>query len=230
MNKEVAKSRILIVEDDATMIRGLKDNFLHMGFDVSTEMDGESALATALSERPDLIVLDIMLPKMNGYDICHAIRQAGFDMPILLLSAKGQEADIVRGLNVGADDYVTKPFSLHILLARVKALLRRHGRQEALIHFGDFEFNVDAKKLQRCGEEVALSPKERGLLSLFIEREGHAITRDYILSIVWQSNVLTTLRSVDRCVTTLRKKIESDPRRPQFIQSIRDIGYRFERS
>ena len=220
---------ILIIEDEATMLRGLKDNFEFEGYCVRTAADGEKGLEAALSVKPDLIVLDIMLPKINGYEVCRLIRAEGLEMPIIMLTAKGQESDIVLGLNLGADDYMTKPFSIRELLARANALLRRRRRGEPQVHqFGDCELDIPSRKLLRKGAEVPMTPKEFELLELFLRRPGRALTRTEILKSVWGYDVFVTSRSVDRCVNTLRKKIERDPARPRFIRTIRQIGYRFE--
>ena len=172
-----------------------------------------------------------MLPKLNGYEVCELIREAELDMPIIMLTAKGQEKDIVKGLNLGADDYVTKPFSIEELLARAHAFLRRgRDKQPKVFRFGDFELDVDSHKLIREGSEIPLTPKEFDVLRLFLSRPGRALTRDAIVRSVWGINVFVTVRSVDRCVNSLRKKIEPDPSRPTFIQTIMDVGYRFEAS
>ena len=225
----MANEAILIVEDDPAMLRGLKDNFVFKGYQVKTAKDGESGLNEALSSKPDLILLDIMLPGINGYEICRLIRGEGLDMPIIMLTAKGQESDIILGLNLGADDYVTKPFNVQELLARVNAFLRRKHRQEICrFQFGDFTLNLDSRQLLRRGKEIDLTPKEFGLLTLFAKRTGCALTRDEILKRVWGYDILVTTRSVDRCVNTLRNKIERNPQTPLFIKTIRDVGYRFE--
>jgi DNA-binding response OmpR family regulator len=220
---------ILIIEDDPAMLRGLKDNFVFKGYQVRTAKDGESGLNQALNSYPDLILLDIMLPGINGYEICRLIRNEGFDMPIIMLTAKGQESDIILGLNLGADDYVTKPFNIQELLARVNAFLRRRRQQEIRqFQFGDFTLNLESRQLLHRGKEIELTPKEFGLLALFIKRNGCALTRDEILKHVWGYDILVTDRSVDRCVNTLRNKIEKNPQLPAFIKTIRDVGYRFE--
>jgi DNA-binding response OmpR family regulator len=220
---------ILIIEDDPTMLRGLKDSFTFKGYRVKTAKDGESGLNEALNSKPDLILLDIMLPGINGYEICRLIRSEGLDMPIIMLTAKGQNSDIILGLNLGADDYVTKPFDIHELLARVNAFLRRRRRAEVLqFQFGDFTFNIESRQLLRRGKEIELTPKEFGLLALFIKRTGCALTRSEILKNVWGYDILVNDRSVDRCINTLRNKIEKNPENPVFIKTIRDVGYRFE--
>ena len=223
------KHEILIIEDDATLLRGLRDNFESRGFQVRTATDGEAGLDAAIASRPDLILLDIMMPKMNGFEVCCAIRERELEMPIIMLTAKGQEEDIIRGLNLGADDYVTKPFNVRELLARVNALLRRRPNAESeVFRFGDCELDVASHKLFRQSSEVALTAKEFRLLEYFVGRPGRALTRQEIMSGVWGSSVIVTARSVDRCVTTLRAKIEPDQGHPTYIQTIRDIGYRFE--
>ncbi|MEA3224396.1 MAG: response regulator transcription factor [Planctomycetota bacterium] len=220
---------ILIIEDDATMLRGLKDNFEYQGYRVLTATDGEEGLEAALSGKPDLIVLDIMLPKINGYEVCRLIRKEGLEMPIIMLTAKGEESDIVLGLNLGADDYVTKPFSIKELLARTAAFLRRSQQtDENVYEFGDYRLDIPARKLTREENEIKLSPKEFKLLELFLKKPGRALTRDEILNAVWGYDCYVGPRSIDRFVTTLRNKIEPDPHNPTFIHTIREIGYKFE--
>jgi len=225
----MANEAILVIEDDPAMLRGLKDNFLFKGYRVKTAADGESGLNEALNSNPDLIILDIMLPRINGFEVCRLIRAEGLAMPIIMLTAKGQESDIILGLNLGADDYVTKPFNIHELLARVNAFLRRQRKEEIRqFHFGDFVLNMDSRQLLRRGKEIELTPKEFKLLALFLKRSGCALTREEILKQVWGYDILVTTRSVDRCVTTLRNKIEHNSHNPDFIRTIRDVGYRFE--
>ena len=219
---------ILIIEDDPALLRGLKDNFETEGYRVRTANDGRRGLDALLKEPPDLLLLDLMLPKINGYEICRTARSRQLDIPIIMLTAKGQEDDIVRGLELGADDYVTKPFSIRELLARVKAFLRRQGPEASACEFGDCRLDLTAHKLFKKEKEIELTAKEFRLLEFFAKRAGRALTRDSILDAVWGNEVIVTDRSVDRCVTTLRSKIETDPREPVFIQTIRDIGYRFE--
>jgi DNA-binding response OmpR family regulator len=225
----MSNEAILIIEDDPAMLRGLKDNFVFKGYQVKTARDGESGLNEALNSKPDLILLDIMLPGINGYEICRLIRGEGLDTPIIMLTAKGQESDIILGLNLGADDYVTKPFSVQELLARVNAFLRRKRKHEIReFQFGDLTLNLDSRQLFHSGKEIELTPKEFSLLALFVRRSGCALTRDEILKHVWGYDILVTSRSVDRCVNTLRNKIEREPQSPDHIKTIRDIGYRFE--
>ena len=221
--------RILIVEDEPSLMRGLKDTFSARGFDVLAACDGQEGLTTALDHNPDLILLDIMLPKVNGYEVCRALRQRGLEMPILMLTAKGQEEDIVLGLNLGAEHYVTKPFRIAELVARVNAFLRRSkSRGATIFHFGYFELDLTAHRLFHKVAEVELTAKEFRLLAHLASRSGCALTRDDILDAVWGRSVIVTPRSIDRCVATLRAKIEPDPHHPVYIQTIRDIGYRFE--
>jgi DNA-binding response OmpR family regulator len=219
---------ILIVEDDPALMRGLKDNFETEGYQVRTAKDGQKGLDAVLSEPPDLLLLDLMLPKVNGYEVCRQVRSHKLEMPIIMLTAKGQEEDIIRGLELGADDYVTKPFSIRELMARVKAFLRRQETEPPNYEFGNFRLDLTAHKLFKKGVEVDLTAKEFRLLEFFVKRSGRALTRDGILDAVWGNEVIVTDRSVDRCVTTLRSKIEREPKSPVFIQTIRDIGYRFE--
>ncbi|TWU24535.1 response regulator transcription factor [Bythopirellula polymerisocia] len=222
------QQRILIVEDDATLLRGLSDNFAVAGFDVQTATDGQAGIAHVLADPPDLLVLDIMMPRMNGYDLCRRVRQAMLDMPILMLTAKGQEEDIVRGLELGADDYMTKPFGMRELLARVKTLLRRQGNEMAeRMVIGDLLFDRTSHTLTRDGQEIPLTSKEYALLEYFCSRPNRALTRGDIISHVWGRSIIVSGRSVDRCVATLRSKIEPTPSQPQFIHTIRDVGYRF---
>ena len=211
------------------MRRGLKDNFEYEGYRVATAADGEEGLRAALEDRPDLIVLDLMLPKINGYEICRLVREEGFDMPIIMLTAKGQESDVVLGLNLGADDYVTKPFSIRELLARSNAFLRRRRqKEEEAIRFGPFLLDLTSHRLLKGGNEVPLTPKEFEVLALLARRPGRAFTREEILRSVWGYDVFVTLRSVDRCVSTLRCKIEEDPHHPVFLKTLREVGYRFD--
>ncbi|MHC4544447.1 MAG: response regulator transcription factor [Planctomycetota bacterium] len=220
---------VLIIEDDSTMLRALKDNFEFKGYNVLTAADGEEGLNTALNKKPDLIILDIMLPKINGYEICRLIRKENLDMPILMLTAKGEESDVVLGLNLGADDYVTKPFSIKELLARASAFLRRRRQSEQDIYeFADYRLDIPARKLTHKGSETKLSPKEFRLLELFVKKPGRALTRDEILNVVWGYDCFVCPRSIDRFITTLRNKIEPDPHHPTYIHTIREIGYKFE--
>ena len=226
---------LLIIEDDPTLLRGLADNLRFEGYTVLTATDGELGLQLATTHKPDLLLLDIMLPKINGYEICRRLRAQSLDMPIIMLTAKGQEPDIILGLNLGADDYVTKPFALKPLLARINAFLRRRRTPSTKpLSFAPFTLDLSAHKLLKkipdktAAQEIELTPKEFSLLTLLARRPGRALTRDQILDAVWGNTIIVTARSVDRCVTTLRSKIEPNPHHPTFIHTIREIGYRFD--
>jgi DNA-binding response OmpR family regulator len=220
---------VLIIEDDAALSRGLKDNFAFQGYTVLLASDGERGLAAAVDARPDLIVLDLMLPKMNGYEICRRLRRQRIQTPILMLTAKADESDVVLGLELGADDYMKKPFSVRELLARAEALLRRRRQAEPeRWTFGSYVLDVAARTLSREGNPVELSPKEFALLHYFLQHAGQAISRDEILNRVWGYDVTVTPRSIDRFVATLRRKIEKDPHHPEFILTAREYGYKFQ--
>ena len=228
---------VLIVEDDATLQRGISDNFAARGYHVRSAMDGESGLDQAMRARPDLIILDVMLPGINGYEICRHLRAEGLKMPIIFLTAKGEESDILLGLGLGADDYLAKPFSIRELLARSEAVLRRSGVSGNSTAptvenrlFGNFELDLAAHKLRikRTGEAVKLSPKEYSLLVFLVKNAGAALSRDRIMDEVWGYDSRVTTRSVDRFITTLRKKIEPHPEETQWIETIREFGYRFK--
>ena len=228
-NAPMDPDKVLIVEDDPTMQRVLKDNFEFNGYEVRIVADGRQGLQAVFDWKPDLILLDIMLPEVNGFDVCRRIRKEGLTTPIIMLTAKSQESDIVLGLNLGADDYVAKPFSIDVLLARATACLRRQQVYPAdVFEFGDCRFDAQSHKLFRSGTEVLLTPKEFRLLAFFMAHLSRALTREQILNGVWGEGLIVTDRSVDRCITTLRNKIELDPQHPRFIMTIRDVGYRFE--
>ena len=218
---------ILIAEDDPVLVRGLRDNFQSRGFDVTVAIDGRSAVEEACRAAHDIIILDIMLPLVNGYEVCRRVRATGLLTPIVMLTAKGQECDIVRGLELGADDYVTKPFSIRELIARVEALLRRCAPNSNIVRFADLELDTTAQTLTRSGKPIELTTKEFQLLAFLTTRPNRALTRNEILNQVWGRSVIVTPRCVDRCVTTLRSKIEVDTRNPRLIITVRDVGYRF---
>lgn len=222
------KRSILIIEDDPVLLRGLKDNFVSAGYEVQTASDGRRGLEILLASPPDLLLLDLMLPGVDGYTICQTARAKQLTLPVIMITAKGQEDDVVRGLEAGADDYVTKPFGIRELLARVKAFLRRQEPGAQVYSFGSYRLDLTSRRLYRETTEVILTAKEFKLLEYFVQRSGRALTRGHILDAVWGSEVFVTERSVDRCVTTLRGKLELDPRNPEFIQTLRDVGYRFE--
>jgi DNA-binding response OmpR family regulator len=225
----MSRDKILIIEDDPTMQEILRDNFEFGGCTVHLAADGRAGLEAVFACQPDLVLLDIMLPKINGFDLCRRIRSEGLTTPIIMLTAKSQESDVVLGLNLGADDYVTKPFSIEVLLARASACLRRrHQPPGEVVGFGDCRFDRSALKLFRRGREVFLTPKEIRLLDFFVRNAGRVLTRQRILDGVWGEDIIVTERSVDRCVTTLRTKIEPEPPQARFIKTLRDVGYRFD--
>lgn len=221
--------RVLIIEDNPTMLRGLEDNFEAKGYQVKTARDGDQGRNAAVKEKPDLIILDIMLPKTNGYEVCSQVRKKNLDMPIIMLTAKDQESDIVLGLNLGADDYVTKPFSIRELLARAEALMRRRGQEEPDIYeFGNCRLDRITCTFTRDGKEVDLTPGEFKILQLLLREAGCVATRDEIVGTVWGYSHFISLRDVDRFITTLRNKIEPDPDNPTFVHTVGEIGYKFE--
>jgi len=232
-------SRVLIVEDDPALLRGVSDNFAARGYQVETASDGETGLEKAEKLRPDLIVLDIMLPKINGYEICRSLREEGHSIPVIFLTAKDEESDVLLGLGLGADDYVTKPFGIRELLARAEAVLRRTENSNGggpdpdegeNITFGDFVLDRRAHKLRDAeGRPVELSPKEYSLLFYLLDHAGRALSRDQIMDGVWGYDARVSSRSIDRFITNLRKKIEPDPSRPTHIETIREFGYRFRK-
>jgi DNA-binding response OmpR family regulator len=224
----MSRPRILLIEDEPALVRGLSDRLSASGMDVQVATDGQAGLDSALAGGADLMLLDVMLPGVNGYEICRAVRRHGFDVPIIMLTAKGQEEDVVLGLDLGADDYIAKPFRPAELVARVRALLRRRRAPRAICRFGDCEIDLTARRVRRQGTDVELTAKEYALLAFFAGHPGRALRRDLILDAVWGTSVFVTPRSIDRCVTTLRAKVEPNPREPIYIQTVRDVGYRFE--
>jgi DNA-binding response OmpR family regulator len=225
MNPEL----ILVIEDDAAILFGLRDNLQRAGYAVRSAGDGHLGLELVRTLRPDLVLLDLMLPGLSGHEVCRRIRDNGLEMPVVMLTALGEEAQVVRGLNLGADDYVTKPFGIGELMARVAALLRRRRRSTPdVVVIGTLEVDRGARRVSRGGVVLELTPKEYGLLEFFTRKAGRALTREQILNAVWGESAAVTDRSVDRAVTTLRAKIEENPNRPRFIQTVPQIGYRFE--
>lgn len=217
--------RILVVEDDPSILRGLELNLQLEGFETLSATDGVRALELAEQGDVDLVILDIMLPHLNGYQVCQRLRARDNDVPVILLSAKGAELDIVMGLELGADDYVTKPFRVAELLARVKAHLRRR-QPSSVVVFGDVEVQLDKRLVRRAGEVVELSPREFDLLALLLENEGRALTRDAILAAVWGQSYFGTDRTVDNFINKLRTKLDI-PGEPRHILTVRGVGYRF---
>ena len=221
--------RILIVDDEPEMLRGLEDNLQFEGYQTVTAGDGKKGLALALSEAPDLIVLDVMMPGMSGWDLCRELRRRGLDVPVIMLTARGEEVDRVLGLELGADDYVTKPFSLRELMARIRAVLRRPGPRQKFeeFAFGAVRVHLRARQVFKGGREVRLTRKEFDLLRYLVEHPGEVITRDRLLDEVWGYERFPTTRTVDTHILRLRQKFEDDPERPAHILTAHGQGYRF---
>jgi two-component system response regulator VicR len=222
--------RILIVEDDAAILRGLTDNLKAEHFDVVSAMDGQEGFELAKKRKCDLIILDVMLPSMSGFDICKQLRTESVQTPILMLTGKGEEMDKVLGLELGADDYVTKPFSIKELLARVRSILRRQSEIRTEITETTFgEVYVDFKKQEatRGKKKLDMSAKEFQLLKYFVEREGEVISRNQLLDDVWGYDAMPTTRTVDNYVLSLRKNIETNPSKPKHLLTVHTAGYKF---
>ena len=210
-----SEATVLVVEDDRSTRMAIEENLKYEGYQVMTAADGEIGLELALGKKPDLLILDIMLPKVNGYEICETLRKNGLNMPVLMLTAKGQEYDKVLGLEIGADDYITKPFSVRELMARVKAALRRERRLQTTdvpAEFGDCRLDFEKRMLYRGGKEIPLTKTEFDLLKHFVTHPGRLFTRQALLNAAWGFDYYGTERTVDRFVTVLRKKIETRPR------------------
>ena len=220
---------ILIVDDEPEMVRGLKDDLRFEGYMTITASNGEEGLRLALQGTPDLILLDVMMPQMSGGDVLRALRQKGVDIPVILLTARGEEVDRVRGLELGADDYITKPFSLRELLARVRAVLRRPApRQKGeTIAIGDVRLQLRGRQTFKAGRQVKLTRKEYDLLRFLVEHRGEVLTRDRILEEVWGYEQFPTTRTVDTHILHLRQKLEEDPERPVLIVTAHGQGYKF---
>ncbi len=222
--------RILIIEDEESILMALEDDLKLEGYKVTGIGDGRQGLSMAKEGGYDLIILDIMLPKMNGFEVCKELRQAGMTIPILILTAKSQEIDKVLGLELGADDYVTKPFSPRELLARVKAILRRAKQTELGIdvyRFGDVEIDFKKYEAAKNGAPIYLTRLEFALLQFLIKHKSQALSRDTILDEVWGKEVYAYPRTVDTHIAHLRKKIEDDPANPSYLLGVRGIGYKF---
>ena len=223
-------SRILVLEDNADLAYGLRNNLEIEGYDVDVVEDGALGLSAARETAPDLIILDLMLPGMDGYRVLRALRDEGRHTPIMVLTARSEEADKVRGLRLGADDYVTKPFGVLELLARVEALLRRTTLTpdpfDDPIGFGDVEVSRASRSVQRAGAPVLLTPKEYDLLIALLDRRGAVASRGELLSEVWGYSAEVFSRTVDTHVAELRRKLESDPTAPRHILTVRKAGYR----
>lgn len=230
---EGRQETVLIVEDDPTLRLGLQKTLRSAGFRVEVARTGSEGLDLALAVRPDLVLLDVMLPGMNGFEICEELRKHDEDVPILMVTAKGEEQDKVRGLRLGADDYIVKPFGVSELLARVDAALRRRRRGEAertVVRFGEVTVDFRAHRVERRGAPLEFTALELKLLRFFLEHEGALLPRQRILDAVWGADYFGTDRTVDNFINRLRAKIEADPRAPQHLVTVRGAGYRFTRS
>ena len=225
--------RVLLVEDEEGLVLTLSDRLQSEGFEVVTATDGKAGFELASSEQFDLILLDVMLPKKNGYDVCRDLRQKGITTPVLMLTAKGETIDKVLGLKLGADDYLTKPFEMIELLARVEALLRRSPVQPAggngvdTFRFGDVSVDFKRAAILKNNESVELSAMEFKLLQFLIESRGHVHSRDHLLDEVWGYDAMPSTRTVDVHIAWLRQKLEENPRHPSFIQTVHGLGYKF---
>jgi DNA-binding response OmpR family regulator len=225
-------TRVLVIEDDPAIARGLRHAFEYERYEVLTARSGEEGLQLLRERHPDLVVLDVMLPGLSGFEVCRRARKEGIGTPILMLTARGEEVDQVMGLDLGADDYVRKPFSVPELLARVRALLRRISPQEALpahAEFDDVSVDFESFVATRNGLPVALAPKEFAVLRYLIAREGKVVRRDELLEKVWGMDQMPTTRTVDNHIALLRSKLERDPAEPARLLTVHGVGYRFVR-
>ncbi|HZN55299.1 MAG TPA: response regulator transcription factor [Candidatus Polarisedimenticolaceae bacterium] len=223
-------ARVLVVEDDAAMAAALRDGFAYEGYEVSWAPDGETGLRLAKETSPDVVVLDVMLPKLSGLDVCKRLRAEGHALPIIMLTARGQEIDKVLGLKLGADDYVTKPFGFMELMARVEAVLRRSsGRTPGTgsYGFGDVVVDFSRAELRKGGRPVEITARELKLLEYFVANRGEVIPRERLLDRVWEYDSVPLTRTVDMHVAKLRRKIEDDPADPRFIVTVHRMGYKF---
>jgi DNA-binding response OmpR family regulator len=225
-------NRVLVVEDETAILQGLRDNLEFEGYQVFTAADGIAGMELIRKHDPHLIVLDLMLPRLSGYELCRKLRAEGVHTPILMLTARGEEADRVLGLDLGADDYVTKPFSVRELMARVRALLRRSAPGADLpneIEFGDVRVDFVRYEAFRAGRKVDLTRKEFGLLRLLAAKEGAVVTRDELLEKVWGYDATPTTRTVDNHLAALRAKLEQDAAEPCHLVTVHGVGYKFVR-
>ena len=224
------RAKILVVEDEPAMVAGLRDNFEFEGYEVITAQDGVEGLERALEESPDLVVLDVMMPRMSGLEVCKQLRAKRASLPIIMLTARGQKIDKVVGLELGADDYVTKPFSIRELLARVKSVLRRTAalpKDKEQHSFSDVEVDLRRCRVVRSGQALDISSKEFDLLKYFICHPGETLSRDRLLEDVWGYENYPTTRTVDTHLVRLRQKLEPDPEQPQYFLTVHGTGYRF---
>jgi DNA-binding response OmpR family regulator len=222
--------KVLIVEDDQAMAVALRDGFTYEGYAVHVARDGAAGLRMAEERSHDLVILDVMLPRMSGLDVCRQLRSSGNETPIIMLTARGQEIDKVLGLKTGADDYVTKPFSFLELMARVEAVLRRTSKStEAVeqVSFGDIEMNFKSFEASKGGRALELSPREFKMMKYFVEHRGEVVTRDQLLDHVWGYEGLPLTRTVDMHIAKLRQKIEDTPSDPRHVITVHRVGYKF---
>lgn len=229
-NGTSSQAKILVVEDEPNMVAGLRDNFEFEGYEVITASDGVEGLQRALEESPDVVILDVMMPRMSGLEVCKQLRAKRSSLPIIMLTARGQEVDKVVGLELGADDYVTKPFSIRELLARVKAILRRTAagpKHQDQHSFGDVEVDLRRHRVLRAGKALDISSKEFELLKYFISHSGETLSRDRLLEDVWGYENYPTTRTVDTHLVRLRQKLEPEPEQPQYFLTVHGTGYRF---
>jgi two-component system alkaline phosphatase synthesis response regulator PhoP len=221
---------ILVIEDDPAISLGLQKNLKYEGYDVITATRGEQGLELAIDKKPDLIILDVMLPTLSGFEICKTLKRNEVDIPIIILSAKDQEIDKIMGLDLGADDYITKPFSIREVVARINAVLRRKKRYEKDLEtfdFGAVHIDFGARTVACQGKLLELSPREFDLLGYFVRHPNEVIDRRQILNKVWGFDYYGTARTIDNFVTKLRQKLEPDPENPVHFQTARGIGYKF---
>jgi len=227
-NSNKKKARVLIVEDDSSLLFGLKKNLQFEGYEVLTASDGEAGLSLAVDERPDLIILDVMLPRMNGFEVCEVLRSNKVETPVIFLTAKALESDKVTGLTLGGDDYMTKPFSVAELLARIQTVLRRVNASEGeKLTIGPLELDLSGRSVRLEGKEVNLTTKEFELLCFMARNIGKVLPRERILQKVWGYNYYGTARTIDNFINRLRQKIEENPLKPRFLLTVRGVGYKF---
>jgi two-component system alkaline phosphatase synthesis response regulator PhoP len=222
------KTRILVVEDDLSILTGLSMNLRFEGYDVLQAQDGRTGLQKAVDERPDLLVLDVMLPELNGYELVRELRRRGQATPVVMLSARGQEQDKTLGLDLGADDYVVKPFGLSELLSRIKAVLRRRQREPELLRFSDVAVDLVSRTVTRGGQPVELTAQEFKLLAHLVAHPGRTYSREELLAGAWGFDYEGTARTVDNFMRQLRLKLEDDPESPRHFVTVRGLGYRFD--
>jgi DNA-binding response OmpR family regulator len=226
--------KVLIIEDESSILKGLKDNLKDEGYQVSTAQDGQKGLEKALAEDVDLVLLDVMLPGMNGFDVCKSIKLKKIALPVIMLTAKSKESDKILGLELGADDYITKPFGINEVLARIKAVLRRveihkkaKGTKLDSYEFGDIKLDFVKLEAFKGKKKIKFSKREFDVLSYMIKRKGEVISRNDLLDVVWGYDVFPTTRTVDNFIARIRKQVEPKPAKPKYILSIRSVGYKF---